>query len=200
MSKLPLFQALIKLSFFASVCWLVQSCAGSEAKQAETTPTLTPAPAPVQNPAPVQESPATSGTLFLAASSVEASAGSQACLAVTARDFKQIVSMQYTMKWEPKILKFKEVRGFDLPALAVANFGAQATSKGLLTFSWYDPNVRGITKPDGGKLYEVCFDVTGKSGDKGRVEFTGVPVIVEITNAASQFLELKSETGAVSVR
>ncbi|MFQ5448315.1 MAG: hypothetical protein ACE5FF_15425, partial [Saprospiraceae bacterium] len=135
-----------------------------------------------------------------AATSVDAKKGGQACIAVTARDFREIVSMQYTMKWDPTVLRFKDVKGFGLPGLAVNNFGKQLADKGLLTYSWFDINVQGISQPDGVKLYEVCFDVIGEPGSKSFFQFVNEPTIVELTNSASNFLNLKSEDGQVKVR
>jgi len=152
------------------------------------------------NNAPSSSTPATTGTLRLAATSVNVQKGGEACIAVTARDFREIVSMQYTMKWDAAVLRFKEVKGFGLPGLGANNFGSQLAAKGLLTYSWYDINVKGISQPDGVKLYEVCFDVTGGPGSKSYFQFVNEPTVIELTNSASNFLELKAEEGQVKVR
>ena len=172
--------------------------ATAQAIQSAKEQPAAPAPAPGQKSALPT---ATAGTLNLAISSQTATKGSQACIAVTARNFNNIMSMQYTMKWDKKVLKFKELRGFNLPGLGATNFGTQWVEKeGLLTYSWLDANLKGITKPDGASLYEICFEVLGDTGSKSFVEFVNAPVIFEISNADTQFLELKGEQGSVEVK
>jgi len=139
-------------------------------------------------------------TLTLAASNKTAQHGKTVCVDVTASDFQEIMSMQYSMKWDPKILKFKEVKGFQLPGLGSNSFGRNHAEKGLLTFSWYDFNVRGITIPDGTSLYQVCFEVVGEAGSKAYFRFTGYPTQIEISNKAGLFLDLNSINGLIKVR
>jgi hypothetical protein len=139
-------------------------------------------------------------TLTLTASEVVATKGETACVEVKAKDFNQILSMQYSMSWDAKVLKFKEVRSFGLDGMSLQSFGAHLAKEGTLTYSWYDPSLRGFTKPEGHKLYEVCFEVVGNAGTKSKFEFNGKPTTVEIANSASQFLELRSKGGLVTVK
>ncbi len=139
-------------------------------------------------------------TLTMTASEVVAAKGETACVEVKAKDFNQILSMQYSMNWDTKVLKFKEVRSFGLDGMSLQSFGAHLAKEGILTFSWYDPSLRGFTKPEGHKLYEVCFEAVGNAGTKSKFEFSGKPTTVEIANSASQFLELRSKGGLVTVK
>ena len=83
--------------------------------------------------------------LTLTAATKTGTPGGEVCLDITARDFNQILSMQYTMKWNAKQLKFKDLRTFGLPNMNAQNFGQTNTSKGLLSFSWYDQNLRSVS-------------------------------------------------------
>lgn len=189
---------------------IVAGCKDDKAREAATAQAIqsteehTAVPAATASQAPVQKpaiNTTTVGTLNMAISSKTAAKGSEACVAITARNFNRIVSMQYTVKWDNKVLKFKELRGFDLPGLGPGNFGTQLIEKeGLLTHSWLDANVRGITRPDGASLYDICFEVIGSAGSKSLVQFVNEPVIFEITNSDSQFLELKGEQGSIEVK
>lgn len=138
--------------------------------------------------------------LTLQASAKTAMSGKQVCLDVSVRDFRDILSMQYTMKWSPDKLKFSRIDGLNLPGLGSANFGAHGSDKGLLTFAWYDSNVRGITVPDGTTIYQVCFDVLGNSGEKAWFQFTGYPTIIEISDKEGNFLDLKPVNGVVKIQ
>jgi hypothetical protein len=84
--------------------------------------------------------------------------------------------------------------------MSLQSFGAHLAKEGTLTYSWYDPSLRGFTKPEGHKLYEVCFEVVGNAGTKSKFEFNGKPTTIEIANSASQFLELRSKGGLVTVK
>jgi hypothetical protein len=139
-------------------------------------------------------------TFTLTASDVVAPKGSEVCIEVKTSDFNQILSMQYSMNWDAKILKFKEVRSYGLPGLTKNNFGQHLTEKGILTFSWYDPNLRGMTKNGEVKFYEVCFEATGEPGSKAQFYINSNPTVIEITNSAGVFLDLRTQGGAVEVK
>ena len=134
------------------------------------------------------------------ASSKSAKKGGQVCVDVSTRDFNDIVSMQYTMQWDKKVLKYKGVQAFGLPGMSKSNFGDRLVEKGKLTFSWYDFNVRGVTVPSGSILYQVCYDVIGEAGSKAFVSFSGTPTVVEITDVRSNFLEMNGVAGKVTVK
>lgn len=127
--------------------------------------------------------------------------GDTVCLDVIASQFDNIVSMQYTMKWDKKVLRYKNVQEFKVPALNKDNFGANsAADKGQLTFSWFDPKVRGISLNPGTSLYQVCFDVIGESGDKAFFQFTDYPTVSEIMQGNGNFLHLEWTSGKVTVQ
>lgn len=139
------------------------------------------------------------GALTLNATETVAAKGETVCVEVKTKDFEQILSMQYSMNWNPNVLKFKEVRNYGLDGMNVQSFGTHIVQKGMLTFSWYDPALRGFSKPDGTRLYEVCFEAVGAPGSKSKFEFSGKPTEVEITNSSSVFLELKTKAGEVRI-
>ena len=130
-----------------------------------------------------------------------ATKSNEICIPVTARNFNGIVSMQYTLQWEAQVLKFKRLQGFDLPGLNANNFGTHRSEKeGLLTHSWFDSNVRGINRPDGAKLYEVCFDVIGDTGKKATLRFSDNPTVREISNSAGALIPLNGTEGVITVK
>ena len=139
-------------------------------------------------------------TFTLTASDIVAPNGSEVCIEVKTSDFNQILSMQYSMNWDTNFLKFREVRAYGLQGMTKNNFGTHLTEKGILTFSWYDPNLRGMTKNGEIKLYEVCFDLAGEPGAKTQFAFSGNPTVVEIANSAGLFLDLKTQGGMVEAQ
>ncbi|MEY3367793.1 MAG: hypothetical protein RI973_948 [Bacteroidota bacterium] len=139
-------------------------------------------------------------TFLLRLPDLVAERDSQVCLTVSALEFKRMLSMQYSMSWDTSVLKFRQVRAFGLPSMGPNNFGTHLAAKGTLTFSWYDPNLRGMTKGGPVALYELCFLATGLPGSKTQISFGSHPTVVEIANAAAEFYVLASQGGKVEVR
>lgn len=139
-------------------------------------------------------------TLTIATPDAEVVKGEQVCIAVTANDFDQILTMQYSMTWDPAILSFKYFKSFGLKGMDARNFGQHLLEKGVLTFSWYDQNLVGVTHDDGVVLYELCFDAIGRQGSETSLEFSSTPTVVEISNAASHFLDLRTDTGKIQIK
>ena len=138
--------------------------------------------------------------LTLSAATKTATSGGEVCVDVTTRDFHEIMSMQYSLKWNTKTLKFKALQKFQLPGLTDQNFGQTGVDKGILTFSWYDQNLRSISMPDGASLYQICFDVIGKANEKSYLQFTGSPTAIEISNLDGNLLNLNGIAGVVKIR
>lgn len=138
-------------------------------------------------------------TFTITATDMVAEEDSEVCFEVKTSDFNQILSIQYSMHWDPKMLKFKEVRNFGLPGMRENGFGTHLAEKGILTFSWYDPNLRGMTKTGEIKLYDLCFQVLGERGSETQLKFDGNPTVVEIANSAGVFLELRTAGGKLTV-
>ncbi len=199
--KIPRFQLIIAFFCFA----MLASCGDDKAREAATAQALEatktspaePTPAPTE---PQDTRPKTGGTMYLTVSGKSAPKGTDACVAVSARNFKAIVSMQYSIKWDPKVLKFKGLQGFNLPQLSAENFGKHLLDKGLLTHSWFDANVKGISKGDGDTLYEICFEAIGAAGSKSAVQIISAPTTIEIANVNSEFLTLDATPGTVLVK
>lgn len=132
--------------------------------------------------------------------------GSNVCVPVVVEDFADILSMQFSVNWDPTVLSITGVQGFNplMPDLGTTNFGWSANSPfiepGRLTLSWTDNSLSGLTLADGSILFEVCFDVIGQIGDISELDVTNNPVPIEIIrNADNAQLTLISRPGAVQI-
>jgi|GEM_PF-525758 len=202
--KVPHFQ----LITFLFCCAIFAACNHDDkAREAATEQALE----SINNQPPAQQQPATAppterpqaksaGPMKLGIQGGSAAKGSEVCVAVTANSFKAILSMQYTLRWDPKVLKFKELKGFNLPQLTQDNFGRHILDKGLLTYSWYDANLKGVTKADGETLYQLCFEAIGEPGSKSPVQIVDSPTVFEVTNTNSEFFSLDATPGTVLVK
>jgi len=124
------------------------------------------------------------------------------CLPVYAKDFKDILSTQYTIAWDPAVLQFEEVRAFNLPDLVSSSFGYRNIEEGMLINSWHHRNVTGVTLPDSIPMYEICFTAIGELGESTAVEFRDTPVMIEVTQAVgngSTILTVGFKNGSVQI-
>jgi hypothetical protein len=118
-------------------------------------------------------SPAKSGTPVVSfqASSVTTVAGTSVVVHVTVSDFNRVTTAQGTLAWNPAVLRFLGTEQYGLEGLASGSFGKTLTPEGRLSFSWDDPNVRGVTAPDGSVIFAVRFEVTGSPGSVSPLAF-----------------------------
>lgn len=128
------------------------------------------------------------------------SKGDTVCVDVAVRHFNSIVSMQYSMNWNPKTLKFLKLDQFNLKDLSGNNFGLNRTDQGKMATSWFDLAVKGITLPDNTPIYRVCFIAVGEPGTSDQVVFSSEPVVIEISNAAEQLLGLAFKRSTITIQ
>lgn len=106
------------------------------------------------------------GCLVYELGQLEVEQGEIACIDVRVRGFKDIVSSQYRIEWDPEQLDFREVRNLN-SHLSLDNFGLTTGSveEGKLGTVWVDDgSPRGATIEDDEILYSVCFKVLDGSG------------------------------------
>ncbi len=174
-------------------------------EKTNTTTAKSTASAPVKKSAPKKantkpKQPLSDRGIDLILKTSKATKGTETCVDIVVKQFTDVVSMQYSLNWNPKELSYKTVKGFNLKDLSKGNFGANRTNEGKLSFSWFDQAIQGITVADNTSIYQVCFDAIGNSGDKSKVLITEDPVIVEITGKGGTFLKLFTETAYVDIQ
>lgn len=140
------------------------------------------------------------GGFTLVPTSAEGSAGSVACIDITTKNFNKIISMQYTMQWDPKVAKFDGMKGLNLPSLGKNNFGMHILDQGLMTFVWIDNTLSGITLSDGSPLYTACFKLEGKAGDETTFQITDKPTRKEALDASEKLVPLSSTTSTIKIQ
>lgn len=179
---------------------LVVYCSNESATHTDSI-TQQQASAPAASPAPASSQLVGYSPLevVMQAANTKAATGATVCVPVTVANFKDIIAMQYSIHWDKNVLTYQSVKGFNLPKLGNANFGAHRTSEGLLTFLWLEEMLKGVSKTDGEAIYEVCFVVKGKSGQSSAITFNGEPTAIEVINTHDQLLNFKPVAGKVEV-
>lgn len=138
--------------------------------------------------------------IFLSIDDQQIKPGASFCVDVKVRDFNEVVSLQYTMNWDPKVIRFKELKGFSLKDMGPNNFGAQKAAEGFIGTSWFDMDVKGITVPDQSVIYQVCFEAIGKTGTSCNIQFSGKPVAVEISNSKGELMGFEARRAAITIQ
>ncbi len=119
---------------------------------------------------------------------------------VNISDFNKVVSMQYSMNWDPKVLRFEKVTNFNLKDLSKENFGLKQVTKGNLLLAWYDTSVQGVNLPSGTNIYQVVFRVIGEDASKSKIKFSGSPLATEIMRADGTPIYFNNLNGSFTLR
>ncbi len=138
--------------------------------------------------------------LTLVADHQMARTGQEVCINISVADFKNLLSMQYSIVWDPEVLSFEKVQNFNLPHLNFNNFGTSQKEKGVLTFVWIDNALKGVNLSDGTIIYQLCLKVKGKAGSATEVKFSPQPTPFEVVNLKEQVIGLNGVAGSVVVR
>lgn len=119
---------------------------------------------------------------------------------VNVSDFDKIVSMQYSMNWDPNILQFEKTQNHKLKDLSNENFGLKEVKDGNLLMAWYDQSVQGVNLPDGTNIYQVVFRVIGDNTAKSKIRFSGKPIVTEIMQANGTPVYFNKVNGSVTLQ
>ncbi len=105
------------------------------------------------------------------------------------------------MEWDESKLQFQSITGLNLVHLTQSNFGTGQTANGILTLSWFDQDVEGVTLPDGTVIYQVCFTAVGANNCNATTafNFTNSPTVIEVTNGNGQTVPWQGIAGDVSI-
>ena len=114
--------------------------------------------------------------------SLQSTTGSQISMPVYVNGFTDIISMQGSITFDASVIDYFSVSNFNLPGLSVSSFGTNQTGQGILTYSWYDPSLQGVTVSDSTQLFTIDFNVIGNSGENSNLIFSNNPTTLEMIN------------------
>ncbi|MCB0707532.1 MAG: gliding motility-associated C-terminal domain-containing protein, partial [Saprospiraceae bacterium] len=123
--------------------------------------------------------------------------GDDFCLSITAEGFTDMVSMQFSINYDPTSLQYTNSGNYQLAGMGGSNVGNP--SAGNITVSWVADNVvDGETLPDGSVLFDICFTAIGPNCSASQVEFSGTPTSIEISNTDG-LVTFDGEDGLVNI-
>lgn len=139
----------------------------------------------------------------LKATSAHASTGETVCIGVEVHGGYELLALQYSMHYDPAVLKFESLQNFTLPNLDDFSFGLPsedgAIPEGIINVSWFEQNDMLQATFGGQTLYEVCFEVIGAAGDFSEITFENEPTPFEIISANDVLLPVSHIGGQVLV-
>jgi hypothetical protein len=124
--------------------------------------------------------------------------GQTVMVEVTVNGFHQATSAQFSLGWDPGVLRYAGTGSYGLKGLSAACFGTSSIDKGELAFAWYDPAAAGEKLPDGTVVFSVSFEVIGRAGSVSAVTLTGSPTPEEVS-VDFEVANLETKDGKVAV-
>jgi hypothetical protein len=155
--------------------------------------------APQPTPAPTAVAEAAAGNIRFFTPNAGLAAGATQCYDVKVADFKNILATQYTLQWDKNVLAFAGLKEFKLPYMSNENFGLSLAPNGTLTAVWIDNSLKGVTVPDNGAIYQICFKAVGKSGQSSAISVTGSPTAIEVVTVGDQVWGIKASNGRITI-
>lgn len=195
--------------FFVALCACFTFCSSEPAKRAaENTAVSDPSTASTATTVAPEnavktaqnKAVASSGGLMLIAGKAEVAAGETVCVDISVAECEQMISMQYSLRWDRNVLEFKELKDAKVLPFDANNFGTTRTAEGLLTALWIDNSLKGVTLPDGSVIYQICFKAKGKSGQQTSINFVETPTSFEAINVRNEDIGIKGVDGKVSIK
>ncbi|MCH2082131.1 MAG: T9SS type A sorting domain-containing protein [Saprospiraceae bacterium] len=111
-------------------------------------------------------------------------------LDVGVKDFTDLLSTEYTIRWDPSLIAFDGVNNLNLVDLDISDFDFTNVISGYLTIQWSvgnnpdacsDPFADGITIPDSTIIYELNFTAIGPICEQTNVLIDNDPLPIYIT-------------------
>ncbi|HMO38465.1 MAG TPA: gliding motility-associated C-terminal domain-containing protein [Saprospiraceae bacterium] len=131
---------------------------------------------------------------------VSALPGDNICVPVTADNFNMIGTTQFSIHWDPAVIRFTQVGAFnpELTGLESGSFNANINA-GRLSFAWFDTALDGATVPDGATLFEICFNVIGTLGQRSLLTFSNEPTPILVGDTSLTDLGFITRNGIVAL-
>lgn len=141
-----------------------------------------------------------SAALVMRMGEAKAKKGELVCLPVEASGFKNLIGLQYTMRFDSAALEYKSIRATSLSGYGPDNFGIRFAERGVVSTLWTDLSLKGLTKADNYKMFEICFINLQNKGEETEVRFSDGPTTFEVVAADMSELRFVYANGLVRSR
>ncbi len=90
-----------------------------------------------------------------------------------------LLTMQFSLHWDPTMATFMDVEQFGLPGMTPGNF---ATNSGVLKITWDEPTTRGTNLPVMTTIFAVRLHLIGSLGSSSNLFINGTPTVLEVSS------------------
>lgn len=98
-----------------------------------------------------------------------------------ASDFEDIRGFQFTIAWDPAVLRFDHVSDFNLPEFDEQNIGTAQIEEGRLSFAWFASKpYKTLKLKDQTPLCKIHFRAIGDSGSFSTLNFVEEPTPFQV--------------------
>jgi len=125
-------------------------------------------------------------------------AGQTVVVGVRVSGFRQVTSAQFSLAWDPAVLRYVGTGSYGLRGMSAGSFGSTWAGSGKLAFGWYDPEAVGVTLADGTVLFTASFEVIGRAGSVSAVVLADSPTAQDV-GVDFGLAGLVAQDGSVSV-
>jgi hypothetical protein len=107
--------------------------------------------------------------------------GQTVSVPVVVKGFHQVISAQFSLGWDPAVLRYAGTGSYGLKGLSAACFGTTLSASGKLAVAWFDSEAAGVTLADDTVLFNVSFEVIGKADSLSAVSLVSSPTPQEVS-------------------
>ncbi len=136
--------------------------------------------------------------LTIKATKETAAKGTVRCIKFCATNFKDVASMQFTIRWDVNVAQYNSFNRVDLVDISAGTVFPLPDNSGVRIL-WEPLDGRPVTLPDNAVLFEICLTATGNVGSMTNINFTGDPIPIEVTNGRGDLLPVSFVPGMLSI-
>lgn len=143
-----------------------------------------------------------SAQLYLTPDTSLVELGGKAEVNIKVKNFKNLTGLQFSLNWNPAIMKYDTVKNFNLPGLSADMIGADpdTLAAGKIGLLWTSFQPLGNMMADGSTMLTFVFDVVGKKGESTTVKVEDSPVFAEAYDTAGVLVPVVKGTGKVTIK
>lgn len=145
------------------------------------------------------------GDLKISITDKSVQSGQQVCVDVTVDNFTNVIGFGFGIQYDPTKLTFVSAGNFGITGFGASNMGTpnnamEPTAPGMITATWFDPTLNGVTRPNGTVLFQLCFTATGAAGTTDLVFVNpGATSPIEFNGKDVEVLPYSTDKGVVTI-
>jgi gliding motility-associated-like protein len=131
-------------------------------------------------------------------------AGDNFCIDVKTRDFTDLLTLNFTITWDPTVIRFTGVQNLNFEDLDLGDFNTSQVNDGKLVLNWSNVDQQGVTIDRGIEetyvIFQLCFKAIGTFGKNSPICIAETP-IPEVTRTGTNNINigLFQEKGLIGV-